>query len=97
MSAEKIKDGGPVHPIPEVRDADGNGIMEGWHGMLLRDWFAGQAMTVAFPAVMGMGPSDLAGIATGLGLSGSATAYDVTAASAFKFADAMLKAREAQS
>jgi hypothetical protein len=35
------QDGGPIHPIPEVRDADGNGIMEGWPGMSLRDWLAG--------------------------------------------------------
>jgi hypothetical protein len=41
----KINDGGPIHPIPEVRDMDGNGIMAGWNGMSLRDWFAGQALT----------------------------------------------------
>lgn len=39
---ERDEDGGPIHPIAEIRDADGNGIMEGWRGMSLRDWFAGQ-------------------------------------------------------
>lgn len=38
------KDGGPAFPVPEVRDADLNGIMEGAPGMSLRDWFAGQAL-----------------------------------------------------
>jgi hypothetical protein len=30
----KINDGGPAFPIPD----------EGWPGMTLRDWFAGQAL-----------------------------------------------------
>lgn len=34
----------PVFPIPEQRDADGNGLVEGAPGMTLRDWFAGQAL-----------------------------------------------------
>jgi len=41
---DQAKDGGPMFPIPEVRDLDGNGIMAGWNGMSLRDWFAGQAL-----------------------------------------------------
>jgi hypothetical protein len=42
-------DGGPVHPIPEVRAADGTGICEGWPGMSLRDWFAAKAMEKLIP------------------------------------------------
>lgn len=49
----EINDGGPIHPIPEVRDMDGNGIMAGWNGMSLRDWFAGQALPEALRACSG--------------------------------------------
>jgi hypothetical protein len=38
----KVDDGGPIHPLPEVRGHDGCGLVEGWPGMSLRDWFAGQ-------------------------------------------------------
>ncbi len=38
------RDGGSAFPVPEVRDSDGCGIMEGSRGMSLRDWFAGQAL-----------------------------------------------------
>lgn len=31
----------PAFPFPEIRDADGCGILQGSTGMTLRDWFAG--------------------------------------------------------
>lgn len=40
------KDGGPAFPRPDERDQiTGQGIMQGSHGMSLRDWFAGQALS----------------------------------------------------
>lgn len=44
MMTDKPNNGGPAFPVPEVRDAEGNGITEGHPGMSLRDWFAGQAL-----------------------------------------------------
>ena len=42
---DRIEDGGPAYPFPEVRDpVTGCGIMQGASGMSLRDWFAGQAL-----------------------------------------------------
>jgi hypothetical protein len=37
-------DSGSAFPIPEVRDSNGIGLIEGSPGMSLRDWFAGQVL-----------------------------------------------------
>lgn len=34
----------PAFPLPNERDADGNGLVQGHPGMTLRDYFAAQAM-----------------------------------------------------
>lgn len=57
------------------------------------NWFAGQALTAAFPAIMAMAPHDLPELAEKLGLKAPVTPYDLVAAAALKTADAMLKAR----
>ena len=82
---EKYKDGGPAFPVP--KESDG-----GWedtdcttwrhfHGMTLRDWFAGQA---------------LAGILSNPGTFGGEDLLPHIGQVVYKFADAMLKAREQQ-
>jgi hypothetical protein len=82
--ADRIEDGGPVHPIPEQRDpVTGAGICEGWHGMSLRDWFAGQAL----PTLLDVCRGDNRGISF----------VDHVAYHAYEVADAMLKARAASS
>ena len=70
-----INDGGPAFPSPQCGDWSPE------YGMMLRDWFAGQA---------------LAGLIAQSG--GAATGSDkaVGASWAYRMADAMLKAREAQ-
>ena len=52
---DRIEDGGPAYPFPEVRDpVTGCGIMQGASGMSLRDWFAGQALA----GFLASGPHD---------------------------------------
>lgn len=81
MSAQG--DGGPAFPVAEQRDADMNGIVEGHPGMSLRDWFAGQALTLCAMAVVGRT------------IKGeSIPSHDDVAVDCYKFADAMLKARQ---
>ena len=83
---EKYKDGGPAFPVP--KESDG-----GWedtdcttwrhfHGMTLRDWFAGQAVA----GIMGSS-------ADAVTKNEQAT---FIATEAYLVADAMLKAREQQ-
>lgn len=93
MTTDKIKDGGPAFPTDGFQKTH-----EGFaqrQGMSLREWFAGQALIAAFPAIMAMPPRDLPELAAKLGLSGSVTPYDLVAAASLKTAEAMLKAREA--
>ena len=46
----RIDDGGPAYPVPSAQQLDDgrstayNTFMEGFAGMSLRDWFAGQAL-----------------------------------------------------
>jgi hypothetical protein len=89
MSA--INDGGPAFPEKRATkmfvsgpDGQPEPIFETIGGMTLRDWFAGQSL------------SGLLQISTGDTLNGKRYA-DHVAASAYEMADAMLKAREAQS
>jgi hypothetical protein len=35
---------GPAFPVPDERDAQGNGICQGSPGMSLREYYAGQAL-----------------------------------------------------
>lgn len=44
MSSE-INDGGPAFPKPLDPYPNAQGMESGTHGMSLRDWFAGQALT----------------------------------------------------
>lgn len=81
---DAINDGGPVHPIPEVRGPDGCGLVEGWHGMSLRDWFAGQALA-------GICASKLIVDHAGTNTTDAEFVAGVARRS-FMFADAMLKA-----
>lgn len=39
------EDGGAAFPIPDQRDAMGNGIVQGSDGMSLRDFFAAASLT----------------------------------------------------
>jgi hypothetical protein len=82
-----IKDGGPAFPLPMfTRQADGMPMSPqeyGLGGMTLRDWFAGQALAGA----VGFSPSN------------PFRKYDQpedVAAACYRFADAMLAAREVQ-
>lgn len=61
-----------------------------------RDELARAVLPAAYTFVMALDPLALPSIAKGMGLNpGSATAYDMIACSAYKTADAMLKARNA--
>jgi len=84
MSTEYIDDGGPAFPTTPVShgyrpDTEGLGTGCG-PGMMLRDWFAGQA---------------LAGMLANSWLTERYGApLNTRAADAYEFADAMLKARK---
>lgn len=84
MSAETIKDGGHAFPPGIAVDHAGD-TYHGPYGMSLRDWFAGQALA-SIPDFSEM-PSYR--IQPGPAKEIATTAYAL--------ADAMLKAREAQS
>lgn len=85
----KIDDGGPAFPMTAVYDQEGRGIMEGTSGMMLRDWFAGQA---------------LAGICANINSyedtiapPGEDVVLDIDVArAAYEYADAMIAARKAR-
>lgn len=81
--ADKPKDdGGPAFPVAECQE-------DGWgHGMTLRDWFAGKAMASILEVTLntvvqaGASPEEI-----------NSVLVDV-APSAYRLADAMLKARQ---
>ncbi len=56
------------------------------HGMLLRDWFAGQSLPGAI--------EDYDGPATPYSAQATGTREEIIARQAYKYADAMLKARD---
>lgn len=100
---ERVEDGGPIHPIPEVRDVDGNGIMAGWNGMSLRDWFAGMEkapddLTVGYAEALAGRPHPHKETALG-GINPEATIATIEfwaeAEARYRYikAEAMLKAR----
>ena len=75
MATDKINDGGPAFPVSK------DVVYPQLNGMSLRDWFAGQALPVAWDALD----------------KGYFEADDYTKAvaeCAYQMADAMLKARE---
>ena len=74
-----VKDGGPAFPCLESRNAPNE-------GMSLRDWFAGQAMALRWPA------HTLSVDRDGFVIDEDAVAVAVNC---YTVADAMLKAREA--
>jgi hypothetical protein len=74
----------PAFPIPDVRDAFGDGIREGSDGMTLRDWFAGQALA----AIIAMSPTEaVQDVCSGI-RGGRPMAFG-----AYALADAMLSTR----
>jgi hypothetical protein len=76
------KDGGAAFPIPDQRDTvTGEGLVQGERGLTIRDWFAGQA---------------LAGMAGHWVETPRPVDCDDYAKRAYRFADAMLKARAQQ-
>ncbi len=79
-------DNPPVFRQPEVRRDDGIGLVEGYPGMTLRDYFAGQAVSVVLSQLWrnlerGMQTVD--------------SSYDIAAKASYEIADAMLAARSA--
>ena len=74
-------DGGPAFPLNNFTYPNGQTEI-GFNGMTLRDWFAGQALNgyVAYSH-----PDSICG-----------TFVEETAALAYQYADAMLKARKAK-
>ena len=76
---DKIDDGEPAFPSQPVGSA-GLPLHEGFDGMSLRDWFAGQAL-VGIMSDSGMRPDNLAEFAH-------------MAARLFQVADAMIAARK---
>ena len=80
-----IKDGGPAFPLnPEVNFSHKGEVYPEAMGMSLRDWFAGQALMSMLTS-----PTQIK--------EGSCESYDLAARLSYRFADAMLAAREASS
>jgi hypothetical protein len=93
-------DGGPAFPIP---NDDRPGAYEAHPGMTLRDWFAGQALP---QAVLDYGEPSMSTTAKQrcdrgnpvlpYAAQGSGTRESIIARQAYRYADAMLAAREAR-
>lgn len=87
---DKINDGGPAFPLPDVYGANGCGLREGAPGMSLRDWFAGQALAGMTSIKPDLGSCrDLAELDERM-----SRAISVAGDIAYRYADAMLAARE---
>lgn len=83
------QDGGPAFPIPPVGTGDPrDGMSSGSNGMSLRDWFAGQALPRAIDYAEKHNDKWETGDVEELMDSTD------TAEMAYRYADAMLKARE---
>lgn len=76
---ERIEDGGPAFPKPLDPYPNAQGMESGSHGMSLRDWFAGQAMSRLLDTCRG----DKFGVEF----------VDHVAEHSYRVADAMLRAR----
>lgn len=80
-----INDGGPAFPVDDRYHADGR--VYGSNGMTLRDYFAGQAMN-------GMISGDAQPYISIKESADGIVQEDKTASRAYRYADAMLAARE---
>jgi hypothetical protein len=82
------KNGGPAFPRPGYTDATGDWPVSVRHeaGMTLRDYFAGQALI----GIMG----DMERALSEVKATRQASMPDFFAGAAYRYADAMLKARE---
>jgi hypothetical protein len=58
MMMSKIDDGGPAFPVP-----DGEAANRGYHGLSMRDWFAGQALAGLLAHASGEDPHKSPGLA----------------------------------
>jgi hypothetical protein len=76
------KDGGPAFPLQSI----GPDFNPGYHGMTLRDWFAGQALA----GIMG----DMERAWSEAKATRQASMPDFLAGAAYRYADAMIAARE---
>lgn len=80
---EKIKDGGPAFPLPEIYDdRRGETIQYASEGMSLRDYFAAKAMQVYIASFVGIDAYALE------------ESRNDTARRCYRMADAMVRARE---
>lgn len=80
--SEGKNDGGPAFPGTEGTPPN----QVGWYGMSLRDWFAGNC-----PITMSEFASAIGGVASGE----ASVIMDAYCALRYQYADAMLRAREA--
>ena len=76
-----MQDGGPAFSRPALLDPAGTVADQGWLGMSLRDWFAGQALT---------------GLIAAYGLASSRPVPEGFAERSYAVADAMLGVRQAR-
>jgi hypothetical protein len=93
-----MSDGGHAFPSSLAIDPSGDihasrDFVDGG-GMSLRDWFAGQALPVALAHYPNLREWDLEEM---FGERNNLRREEIIAAVAYRFADAMLKAREAKS
>lgn len=102
-STSSRNDGGPAFP-----SADSTHMTMGPHGqpvaayvlsggMSLRDWFAGQVLPNIAQTLMVADPGALSRAITKSGLTGDVTVEQFVAVLAYRYADAMLAARESSS
>lgn len=80
----KINDGGPAFPAPDVIDHDRNYYAPGGPGMTLRDYFAAKALPELIRENSDIDCDDFPAVTRGV-------AFD-----AYQYADALLAAREAR-
>lgn len=97
MSANQ--DGGPAFPITPVGTGDPrDGMSTGSSGMSLRDWFAGQATATDIdqntPETVGACLEAVYGRNSGTSEEVANAILTLRCRARYKFADAMLKARE---
>lgn len=90
----KQPDNPPAFPIPDERDANGCGIVQGSSGMSLRDYFAAAALQ---GLTAGRTPDDIRDFGHAVRDFGHAVrGGNPIAMAAYTLADAMLKARESR-